>query len=233
MHILRPAFAMERADALRFASERGFGIVIAADAGGPRGSHLPFVLREDAEGVPVAQIHVTARNPLVGLAEAGHRFLLVVAGADAYISNDWYHSPDQVSTWFYEAVHLSGVAHLRPLPDNRQHGDELLAVAEGRLAKAPWTLAGMEPDKREAMLASIRVIDIAVDTVEGQLKVNQHKIDEDHVAIANRLASADTTDGRHLAARMRALRPHLAYDVPPDDAPPAGPGMVRRRSHAA
>jgi transcriptional regulator len=233
MHILRPAFAMERADALRFASERGFGIVIAADAAGPRGSHLPFVLREDAEGVPVAQIHVTARNPLVGLAEAGHRFLLVVAGADAYISNDWYHSPDQVSTWFYEAVHLSGVAHLRPPPDNRQHGDELLAVAEARLPKDPWTLAGMEPDKREAMLGAIRVIDIAVDTVEGQLKVNQHKIDEDHVAIAKRLASSDTTDGQHLAARMRALRPHLAYDVPPDDAPPAGPELLRRRSHVA
>ena len=101
MHILRPQFHIEAADALRFASRRGFGVVIAADGDGPRGSHVPFVIREREDGTAVAQFHLTARNPLVSLADGRRRFLLVVSGADAYVSNDWYRSNDQVSTWLY------------------------------------------------------------------------------------------------------------------------------------
>lgn len=214
MHILKPAFALERDDALRLAAARGFGIVLAAADGAPRGSHVPFTLQHNEDGRVTAQLHLTARNPLVELADGQRRFLLAVPCADAYISNDWYVSPDQVSTWLYEAVHLSGVAHLRDMTENRPHGDQLLADAEARLPKAPWTLAGMEPAKREAMLNAIRVIDIAVDQVEGQSKLNQVKGDEDHVAVANRLAASDSPAHRELAAKMRRLRPHLTYGFP-------------------
>lgn len=61
------------------------------------------------------------------------------------MSNDWYDSPDQVSTWLYEAVHLSGIGHLRPVSENRPHGDELLAVSEARLPKAPSSVGTMAP----------------------------------------------------------------------------------------
>ena len=107
MHILSPPFRMNEADALSFAADRGFGLLVAADAEGPRGSHVPFVIQEDHRG-PLVQLHLTAANPLVRLADGRRRFLLAVAGADAYVSNDWYASPDHVSTWLYEAVHLLG-----------------------------------------------------------------------------------------------------------------------------
>jgi transcriptional regulator len=211
MHVLRPQFRIEEQRALAFAAERGFGAIVAADERGPRGSHVPFVIQQRDDRV-IIQIHLTARNPLVELADGVRRFLLIVAGDDAYISNDWYASRDNVSTWLYEAVHLSGVAHLRERDENRDHGDALLAVSEARLPKRPWDLAQMEPTKRETMLASIRVIDLVVDQIEGQSKLNQHKSDEDHVAVANQLARADDTGGRRLAERMRALRPGLGYE---------------------
>ncbi len=109
-------------------------------------------------------------------------------------------------------MHLSGVAHLREHEENRGHGDALLAVSEARLPKQPWDLAQMEPGKREAMLAGIRVIDLVVDEIEGQSKLNQHKSDADYVALVNRLAQAAETASRRLAEKMRALRPGLAYD---------------------
>jgi transcriptional regulator len=212
MHVLRPQFRIEESRALAFAAERGFGVIVAADERGPRGSHVPFVIQQRDDRV-IVQIHLTARNPLVELADSIRRFLLIVAGDDAYISNDWYASHDNVSTWLYEAVHLSGVAHLRKGGENRGHGDALLAVSEARLPKQPWELTQMEPTKRETMLASIRVIDLVVDQIEGQLKLNQHKNDEDHVAVAKQLARAAETGSRRLAERMRALRPGLGYDV--------------------
>ena len=211
MHLLRPQFRIEEDRALAFASERGFGVIVAADARGPRASHVPFVVARRETGV-IVQIHLTARNPLVELADGVRRFLLIVAGDDAYISNDWYASRDNVSTWLYEAVHLSGVAHLRERDENRDHGDALLAISEARLPKQPWDLAQMEPAKRETMLASIRVIDLIVDQIEGQSKLNQHKSDQDHVAVANQLARTEDTGSRRLAERMRALRPGLGYE---------------------
>ncbi|MET4032458.1 transcriptional regulator [Bradyrhizobium sp. JR7.2] len=212
MHLLRPQFRIEEQRALEFAGRRGFGMIVAADEHGPRASHVPFVLGE-RDGQVIVQIHFTAKNPLVALADGTRRFLLIVAGDDAYISNDWYSSRDNVSTWLYEAVHLSGVAHLRELDENRGHGDALLAASEARLPKQPWDLAQMEPGKRESMLAAIRVVDLVVDTVEGQAKLNQHKSDADHVAIADRLARSEETGHRRLARKMRALRPGLGYEM--------------------
>jgi transcriptional regulator len=211
MHVLRPQFRIEESRALAFAAERGFGVIVAADERGPRGSHVPFVIARRETGV-IVQIHLTARNPLVELANGNRRFLLIVSGDDAYVSNDWYASRDNVSTWLYEAVHLSGVAHLREHDENRSHGDALLAVSEARLPKQPWDLAQMEPTKRETMLASIRVIDLVVDQIEGQSKLNQHKSDEDHVAVAEQLARAEETGSRRLAESMRVLRPQLRYE---------------------
>ncbi len=211
MHVLRPQFRIEESRALAFAAERGFGVIVAADERGPRGSHVPFVIVRRETGV-IVQIHLTARNPLVELADGVTRFLLIVSGDDAYVSNDWYASRDNVSTWLYEAVHLSGVAHLREHDENRSHGDALLRVSEARLPKQPWDLAQMESTKRETMLASIRVIDLVVDQIEGQSKLNQHKSDEDHVAVAEQLARAEETGSRRLAESMRALRPQLRYE---------------------
>jgi transcriptional regulator len=210
MHLLRPQFRLEEQHALQFAAERGFGVIVAADERDPRGSHVPFVLirREDAV---IVQFHLTARNPIVELADGNRRFLLIVSGDDAYISNDWYSSRDNVSTWLYEAVHLSGVAHLRAQAENRGHGDALLAVSEARLPKEPWTLAQMEAQKRETMLASIRVVDLVVDRIESQSKLNQHKSDDDHVAVANQLARTEESGSRRLAQKMRASRPGLGY----------------------
>ena len=211
MHVLRPQFRIEEQRALAFAADRGFGVIVAADERGPRASHVPFVIAQRDTSV-IVQIHFTARNPLVELADGVRRFMLIVSGDDAYISNDWYGSRDNVSTWLYEAVHLAGVAHLRERDENRGHGDALLRVSEARLPKQAWDLAQMEPSKRESMLASIRVIDLVVDEIDGQSKLNQHKSDEDHVAVANQLARAEETGSRRLAEKMRLTRPELGYE---------------------
>ena len=108
-----------------------------------------------------------------------------------------------MAIWWRDYVELSSLPRWR---------DALLAVAEARLPKEPWELTAMEPVKRESMLSGIRVIDLVVDRIEGQSKLNQHKSDEDHVAVAKQLARADETASRRLAAKMRGLRPGLKYE---------------------
>jgi transcriptional regulator len=50
---------------------------------------------------------------------------------------------------------------------------------------------------------------MSVDVVEGSFKLNQHKSDVDHAAIAAALARQPEAAAQALASEMRALRPHL------------------------
>lgn len=211
MHILRPMFAWDRDGALDFAAARGFGAFIASGEQGPISSHVPFNIVRTPDAV-IVQFHLTARNRLAELADGENPFLLIVWGPDAYVSNDWYASPDHVSTWLYEAVHLSGPVRRLPVENNRGHGDVLLSTFEARLMpKQPWSLSTMEEDKRETMLQSIVVLEMEVTQVEGQRKLNQHKSDQDYASITRHLSKSDDADAREIAGKLKSLRPHLEY----------------------
>jgi transcriptional regulator len=161
--------------------------------------------------VPIAHFHVAAGNRLAAIPD-GTECLLAVWGPDAYVSNDWYATPDHVSTWLYEAVHLSGPVRRLSLEDNRKHGDDLLETFEQRLLpKAPWKLETMEPAKRQAMLNSIVVLEMTIEHVEGQRKLNQHKSDKDHVSVVRHLLAASEPGARAIGEKMRASRPQLDY----------------------
>jgi transcriptional regulator len=211
VHVLRPNFAWDRDGALEFAASRGFGAVVASGEAGPISSHVPFRIRRDGDAVTV-QFHLTARNRLAELADGERPFLLIVWGPDAYVSNDWYATPDHVSTWLYEAVHLSGPVRRLAMEGNRAHGDELLSTFEQRLTpKPPWSLATMESQKRETMLQSIIVLEMDVTNIEGQRKLNQHKSDADYASITGHLSKSDDSGAREIAGKLKQLRPDLEY----------------------
>ena len=211
MHVLRPMFAWDRDGALEFAASRGFGAFVANTTSGPISSHVPFRIQRKPDAVTV-QFHLTARNKLAELADGETPFLLIVWGPDAYVSNDWYARPDHVSTWLYEAVHLSGPVRRLTAASNREHGDALLATFEARLKpKPPWSLVSMEEQKRETMLQSIVVLEMDVTLVEGQRKLNQHKSDEDYASITRHLSESDDADAREIAGKLMQLRPQLKY----------------------
>lgn len=194
-------------------------MVAALDGARPVASALPFHILYADDGTPRVELHIARENPLAERAAQRSSFLIAVLGADAYVSPDWYVSPDQVPTWLYETVHLAGRARLLPAERTCAHVGRLTQVFETRLAeKPPWTMAGLTPARREAMLGAIVAIEVEIDVVEGSAKLNQHKSDADHRAVATRLAAADPMS-RAIAARMVALRPELSYEVPPEEAP--------------
>ena len=140
----RPFFEPDRAASLAFADVRGFGTVCACDNGKPVASALPFYLSYGDDGTPHAAFHVARQNALVNLADGKSSWLLAVSGADAYVSPDWYASPDQVPTWLYQTVHLTGT--VRKLSDRKlgPHLDALSAKFESWLApKPPWMSSKM------------------------------------------------------------------------------------------
>jgi transcriptional regulator len=211
---VHPAFRIDRAASLAFAAARGFGLVAACHDGAPVASALPFCLDYAADGSPRLTFHVARANALAAIAEKRGTWLVSVMGDDAYVSPDWYASPDQVPTWLYQSVHLSGPVQVtRALSD---HLDVLTEKFESTLApKPPWRAATVTPGRKANLMKAIVGIELMVETVQGSLKLNQHKSDADHVAVATALAERPDARARQLADRMIALRPHLNYDLSP------------------
>jgi len=208
-----PAFKVHPALALAFAAARGFGLVVSCDGGRPLASPVPFLIEERHGKSPRVTFHVARSNPLAQAAEKRGTWLLAVQGADAYVSAAWYTSPDQVPTWLYETVHLSGPVAVVAPEHTRDHLDALTARFEGGL-DAPWTAERVAPPRLAQLMHAIVVIEMLVEEIEGKFKLNQHKNDADHVAVASRLSADTDPAAQTIAARMVALRPQLMYQSP-------------------
>jgi len=207
-----PAFKVHPAASLAFAAARGFGLVIACDAGRPVASHLPFRLIEQDGKVPKLEFHVARANPMGAIAEKGGTWMVAVQGPDTYVSPDWYASAEQVPTWLYEAVHLSGPVRIIPGDHTRGHTERLSGTFEKWLAPKPeWKLDKVADKRREMLLTAIVAVEMTIESIEGNFKLNQHKGDADHVAIADALAAQDDPSAQAIAKRMVALRPQLIY----------------------
>jgi transcriptional regulator len=119
-----------------------------------------------------------------------------------------YASPDQVPTWLYQAVHLTGTVRRFSGEELCPHLDALSAKFEGRLApKRPWTSSKMTAGRLDAMKKAIVGLVMSVDEVEGSFKLNQHKSETDYAAVAGTLALQTDTNAQQIARLMRETRP--------------------------
>lgn len=186
-----PAFRRVSRDRnLRFAAERGFG-VLAIDGAGPLVSHVPFILADDGAAV---HAHLVRANPIADrLREKERAAVLAVSGPDSYISPDWYGTDaiDQVPTWNYVAVHIRGTLRRRPDETLRAHLEALSARFESELRPKPsWTPAKVSPDQLGAMMRSIMPVELSVESVDGTWKLNQNKVDQVRLRAAHHVESS-------------------------------------------
>ncbi len=203
-----PLFKQDQTASLEFAEQRGFGMVCAWNGARPIASLLPFYLSRGDGGALQALFHVARGNPLAKFADAATPWLLAVNGPDAYVSADWYVSSDQVPTWLYQSVHLTGPVRMLSDEELAIQIDALSAKFENwLLPKQPWTSGKMAPARLEAMKKAIIGLVMTVEDVEGSFKLNQHKSEADYAAVAGALESRGDTGSQQIAALMRNARP--------------------------
>ena len=191
---------------LRFAAQRGFG-VLAIDGAGPLVSHIPFIL---AEGGAAVYAHLVRENPIAHrLCSKERAAVLAVTGPDSYVSPDWYGTDtvDQVPTWNYVAVHIRGTLRRRPDETLRAHLDALSARFESELRPKPlWTPAKVSPDQLGTLMRSIMPVELSAESVDGTWKLNQNKDNSVRLRAA-RLVESDGygQEVTELARLMRSL----------------------------
>jgi transcriptional regulator len=132
--------------------------------------------------------------------------VIAVTGPDAYVSPDWYDTPDQVPTWNYVSVHIRG--ELAPLPpeDMRDMLARQSAAYEARLeGKQPWTMDKMSEGVADRMMRMILPFRMTVLSIEGTWKLNQNKDDDARIKAADNMESSIGSEQKAIADLMRNL----------------------------
>ncbi|MDA7964446.1 FMN-binding negative transcriptional regulator [Ruegeria sp.] len=193
-----PAFRTEEtAQHIAFARNRAFGVLALSTDQAPVLSHVPFLLSTDGS---MAELHLVRSNPILRALDTPRAARIAVSGPDGYISPDWYGVADQVPTWNYVAVHLTGQLELRPQEELRAMLDRQSAFYEDRLRpKPPWSADKMTPDALDRMMRMILPCRMRIDDIQGTWKLNQNKPDE------VRLAAADHVEAGGIGSEMTWL----------------------------
>lgn len=200
-----PAFhTREAAHNLAYARVRAFGVLAVSGADGPLLSHVPFLLDEDGANV---WLHLVRSNPIVRCLQEPHSAKIAVSGPDSYISPDWYGVIDQVPTWNYVAVHVSGQLEMLPQEDLHAILDRQSAQFEKKLApKRPWKTEKMSDGVMDRMMRAIAPCRMRVSSVDGTWKLNQNKTDAVRHSAADHVEAVGLgTDLKVLAALMRGV----------------------------
>jgi transcriptional regulator len=192
----------DAAQNIAFARQRAFGVLAAAPAGdAPLLSHVPFLLEGDGSR---ADLHLVRSNPIARALKTPLEVRLAVTGADGYVSPDWYGLDDQVPTWNYVAVHLTGRLEALPAEALRDVLVRQSAFYEAQLRpKPPWTLDKMSEAPLAKLMRMIVPCRLTVTGIDGTWKLNQNKPEAARLGAAAGVATGFGAELEDLARLMR------------------------------
>ncbi len=191
-----------QADNLDFAREQGFGMLAISAPDAPLVSHIPFMLNDDGTR---AEFHLVRSNPIArALRDGPLNARIAVQGPHGYVSPDWYGIDDQVPTWNYVAVHLTGSVETLPDSEMRPLLDRISAFHESRYAPKPeWVLDKMPDELLQKMMRQIVPCLMQVTAIDGTWKLAQNKPESARLGAARAMDAAGIgQEARLLAALM-------------------------------
>jgi transcriptional regulator len=196
-------FAADDSWAIATASRIGFGHLVVSGAAGLESTPLPFLVSPDGMSI---RAHVARPNPIWRAAPCS--MLLIVSGADAYVSPSVYPSKQVdgkvVPTWNYEVVHAHGSATVIDDADWLLNlVTDLTDRHEGaRVGRSEtWAVSDAPDEYLEKLLGAIVGLELNIERWEGKRKLSQNR-GEDIAAVAADLATGSPTEQQVAAAML-------------------------------
>jgi transcriptional regulator len=212
VHMYVPAhFAMDDAQVRELLAHHGAADLITMTGQGLLATMLPFVF-DPAIGPHGALLGHVARNNDQWQVPAQGESLVIVRGADAYISPGWYQSKTEhgrvVPTWNYITAHVYG--HLAVHDDPAWVEGlvrRLTAKHESGMAE-PWSVDDAPGRFVAGQLRAIVGVELAITRIEAKAKLSQNRPEADVAGVVTGLEAA----GEEQAARdvAEANRERLA-----------------------
>ena len=182
---------------------RPFATLVSAGSAGLYGSHLPTVLKDEAQ-FGVIECHLARANPhCKDLGEVGEA-LMIFQGPQGYVTPNWYPSKAQhgkvVPTWNYAVVHAYGRAEvINDAEWLRRHVTELTAQQE-RIEARPWAVSDAPKPYVDTMLRGIVGFRFAITRLEGKWKMSQNREIQDADGVVSGLGRRNQGDDLEVAS---------------------------------
>lgn len=173
------ANAMADPDVAAFLAERPAArLVTVGPDGRPDSTLLPVLVDGDR-----VLCHVARANDHWARIAPASPGLVVVGGADAYVSPAWYASKAEhgrvVPTWNYSEVQLRGTVTVHDDPDWVLDVVTRLTERHESGRERPWAVSDAPPKYVRGRLRAIVGIEVLVESVEGKAKLSQNRSDAD------------------------------------------------------
>jgi transcriptional regulator len=197
---LRPAFTETDIDRIIGLIEANpFGLLVTHEGGAMDGSHIPFIVDREGDGLMLAA-HLGRANAQAEIL-AGGRALAVFSGPHAYITPGWYETQPSVPTWDYAAVHVHGVLEAVDDAEGASAILRRLAVHDAM----GFDIDVLAEKYRAAMLKGIRAFRLRPDKIEAQWKMSQNRSVADRKSVIAALrAQGDTAVADLIEATLPA-----------------------------
>ena len=193
---------------LELAARYPFATVITPGADELWVSHLPLLVRRRGDAVVLLGHLARANAHWEAMAgDDGVPTTAIFHGPHAYISPSWYATSPAVPTWNYVVVHAVGKTRVHhDGPELAELLRDLTAEYEGRQAGA-WSPDRLPDDFAQPMRGAIVGFELAVDRLEGKIKLSQNRSAEDRRGVVAALEAQMSEDSRAVAALMREAGP--------------------------
>jgi transcriptional regulator len=172
----------DRERLLAFIEDYAFATLVTWGAGEPEVSHVPVLVRKQAEGAPRLLGHVARANEHWRRFDGRETTLAIFHGPHGYISPSWYATHPSVPTWNYAVVHAYG----KPVAthDAKRTGGIVrgLVRRNERPRIDPWD-GEMPSDYFEEELRHIVGFEMPIERLEGKFKLSQNRAAEDRAGV--------------------------------------------------
>lgn len=185
-------------------------LVTVGPDGAPDATLVPYARDRSGESERILAHLARANEHWHRIADGGPA-LLVVSGADAYVSPGWYASKREhgrvVPTWNYSVVHVRGTVRVHDDPDwLLDVVTRLTDLHEGGRAE-PWAVTDAPDAYVRGQLKAIVGIEILVERVEAKAKLSQNRSVDDRLGTVAGLEAEPSSGARDVAAAMRSHLP--------------------------
>ena len=180
----------------------GAGELVTVDGDGlPQATLLPVLWDAD-----VVVAHMARANPHWRSVEDDAPCLVVVTGAQAYVSPSWYAAKAEhgrvVPTWNYSAVHLRGTVRVHEDPAWLREAVTSLTERHEAGRADPWSVGDAPEAFVEGQLRGIVGLEVRVTEAVGKAKLSQNRSEADRRGVLEGLAHEPGADAAEVARAM-------------------------------
>lgn len=196
-----PIFGNNDATEIRkFVDANSFAVLVSTHQSVLTATHLPLKWTTNQAGENVLQGHVAKAN--VQWKEIENvPVLAIFSGPHAYISSSWYNH-ENVPTWNYVAVHISGKARIIEGEELKESLKKLVDTYEAT-SKNPISVEGFSEGFYEKNIRGLVGFEIKIENVTAAHKLSQNRDKENHQLIVDALEEQNTPNTNEIAKRMK------------------------------